>query len=49
MEEKTNQIFFVFRIITFEKGTANIYNPEQDTCNRQSMCIYKHPYDFKLQ
>ena len=41
-------MFFVFKIIAFEYGTANIDNPEQDTCNRQSMCVYKDPYDFKL-
>ena len=49
MESKTKQMFFVSKIIAFEYGTANIDNPEQYTCNRQSMCIYKHPYDLKLQ
>ena len=49
MQKKTHKMFFVFKIITFEQGTANIHNPEQDTCNRQSMCIYKHPYDLELQ
>ena len=48
MEQKTKKIFLVFKVIAFEQGTANIDNPEQDTCNRQSMCVYKHPYDFKL-
>ena len=49
MEQKTKKIFLVFKVIAFEQGTANIHNPEQDTCNRQTMCVYKHPYDFKLQ
>ena len=41
-------MFFVFKIIAFEYRTANIDNPEQDTCNRQTMCVYKDRYDFKL-
>ena len=49
MESKTKKIFLVFKIIAFEQGTANIHNPEQDTWNRQTICVYKHPYDFKLQ
>ena len=49
MEKKTKRIFFVLHIISFEWGTANIHNREQDTCNRQSMCGYKHSDDFKLQ
>ena len=42
-------MFFVFKIITFEWGTVNIHNQEQDTCNQQSMRGYKHSYDFKLK
>ena len=38
MEEKTENIFFVFNITGFEEGTANSHNSEQDTSNRQSMC-----------
>ena len=38
MENKTEKIFFVFKIIAFEKWTANSHSPEQDTYNRQSMC-----------
>ena len=49
MESKTKKISFVFEIYGFELGTANSHKPEQDTCNRQSMCVYKQPYDFKLQ
>ena len=31
-------MFFVFKITGFEYGTANSHNPQQDTCNGQSMC-----------
>ena len=31
-------MFFVFKITGLEKGTANSHNPEEDTCNMQSMC-----------
>ena len=41
-------MLFVFKIIAFEYGTANFENPEEDTGNRLSMCVYKEPYDFKL-
>ena len=42
MELKTEKMFFVFKIIAFEQGTANSHNPEQDTCNWQSMCEQTH-------
>ena len=32
------KMFLVLKIIAFEWGTLNSHNPEQDTCNRQSMC-----------
>ena len=38
MEYKTQKLFFVFKIVAFELGTSNSHNPEQDTCNGQSMC-----------
>ena len=38
MEEKSQKIFFAFKLILFEYGTENSHNPEQDTCNRKSMC-----------
>ena len=31
-------MFFVFKITGFESGTKISHNPEQDTCDRQSMC-----------
>ena len=31
-------MFFVFNIPGLEQGTANSHNPEQDTCDPQSMC-----------
>ena len=49
MESKTKKIFLVLKIIAIELETANSHKPEQDTCNRQSMCVYKHLYDFKLE
>ena len=49
MESKTKKIFLVLKIIAFELETANSHKPQHDTCNRQSMCVYKHPYDFKLE
>ena len=48
MEKKTEKMFFVFKIIVFELGTANSHTPEQDIYNPQSMRVNKHPYDFKL-
>ena len=47
MEKKNKKISFVFKIIAFELGTANSHKPEEDTCNRQSMCVYKNLYDSK--
>ena len=49
MELKTQKIFLLFKIIALELETANSHKPEQDTCNRQSMCVYKNLYDFKLE
>ena len=49
MESKTQKIFLVLKIIAIECETANSHKPEQETCNRQSMCVYKHLYDFKLE
>ena len=49
MESKTKKIFLVFKIIAFQLRTANSHKSEQDTCNRQSMCVSKHLYDFKLE
>ena len=38
IEQKIEKINFAFKIIAFEKGTTNSHNPEQDTCNWQSIC-----------
>ena len=49
MESKTKKKFLVLKIIAFELQNANSHKPEQDTCNRQPMCVSKHLYDFKLE
>ena len=49
MESKTKKIFLVVKIIAIELETANSHKPEQDTCNRQTMCVSKILYDFKLE
>ena len=49
MEQKTKQMFFVFKIIAIELETAISHKQERDTCNPQSMCVSKHLYDFKLE
>ena len=38
MEQKIEQMFFVFQIITFELPVAISSNLEQDICHWQSMC-----------
>ena len=38
MEKKTEKMNFVVKKTGFEQGTANTHNPEQDTCDQQSMC-----------
>ena len=38
MEEKTEKMLFVFKIIVFESGTTKSDTPEQDTCIQQTMC-----------
>ena len=37
MEPKTKKMFLVFKIITFEPGSTNSHNPQQDTCHWQSI------------
>ena len=37
-EEKDPKKLLVLKIIAFESGTTNSYNPEQDNCQWQSMC-----------
>ena len=38
MEQRNIKKFMVLKIIAFKSGITNSYNPEQDTCRRQSMC-----------
>ena len=38
MAQKNLKIFLVFEIISFEPGSTNSHNPEQDTCHWQSVC-----------
>ena len=47
MEKKIVKKFFVFKINAFESGTRNSHNPEQDTCDYQSM-FYKTPLRFNI-
>ena len=47
MEYKTQKMFFVFKKIAFEQGTANSHNPEHDTYNQQSIYVNKHHYGVK--
>ena len=42
MEEKNQKQLLVLKIIGFQSGTANSYNPEQDICHWQSMCYETH-------
>ena len=37
MEEKNEKKFLVLKIIAFESEKTNSHNPEQDTCQWQSM------------
>ena len=37
MEQKTQQMFWVFKIVAFEYWTTNSDILEEDTCNQQSM------------
>ena len=38
MEQRNIKKFMGLKIIAFKSGITNFYNPEQDTCRRQSMC-----------
>ena len=38
MEQKNVEKFLVLKIISFESGTRNSHNPEQDICHWQSIC-----------
>ena len=42
MEENNQKKLLVLKIIPFESGKANSQNPEQDTCQWQSMCYETH-------
>ena len=47
MEQRNPKKFLVLTISTFESGTTNSHNPEQDICLWQSMC-YKTPLRFNI-
>ena len=47
MEQKNVEKFLVLKIISFESGTRNSHNPEQDICHWQSMC-YETPLRFNI-
>ena len=38
MEQKVLKMFLVLEIIAFEPGSTNSHNPEEDTCDWQSIC-----------
>ena len=42
MEQNNQKKLLVLKIIAFESGKANSQNPEQDTCQWQSMCYETH-------
>ena len=47
MEEKNQKMFLLLKVIAFETETTNSHNPEQDTCNCQSM-YYETPLIFNI-
>ena len=47
MEQTNLKRNFVLKISSFESGTANSHNPEQDNCHWQSMC-YETPLGFNI-
>ena len=47
MEQKNPKKVLVLKIISFESGTRNSHNPEQDICHWQSMC-YETPLIFNI-
>ena len=47
MEQTNLKRNFVLKISSFESGTANSHNPEQDNCHWQSMC-YETPLRFNI-
>ena len=47
MEQKNPKKVLVLKIISFESGTRNSHNPEQDNCHWQSMC-YETPLRFNI-
>ena len=47
MEQTNLKRNFVLKISSFESGTTNSHNPEQDNCHWQSMC-YETPLRFNI-
>ena len=47
MEQTNLKRNFVLKISSFESGTANSHNPEQDNCHWQSMC-YETTLGFNI-
>ena len=42
MEQTNLKRNFVLKISSFESGTTNSHNPEQDNCHWQSMCYERN-------
>ena len=47
MEQRNEKKLVVFKIIAFEPGSTNSYNPKHDTCRWQSIC-YQATLRFKI-
>ena len=47
MDQNIQKKLLVLKIISFESGTRNSHNPEQDICHWQSMC-YETPLRFNI-
>ena len=47
MDQNIKKKLLVLKIISFESGTRNSHNPEQDICHWQSMC-YETPLIFNI-
>ena len=47
MQQKNQKMFLLLKVIAFETETTNSHNPEQDTCNCQSV-YYQTPLIFNI-
>ena len=47
MQQKNEKMFLVLKVIAFQSETRNSHNPEEDTCQWQSI-YYETPLRFKM-